>query len=158
MAHAFDPQSVNHDHLGIRKKTLTLADTKQYKLLQDSLSRIYNKLLIKENHYTNGQKVLIETISDHLGLAVAFNAFKLAQTNIAETEIDGYSGFEMFFISYAQKYREHLSEECIQRYILDYYHPLPRYRVNIPVYSIPEFFEIFCLDQSQKKEAYFSVW
>ena len=157
MGHAFEKQGIRYDHNGKQKNWLSGNDKKSFEKQCDSLAAIYQKLPIRGDDFTNGEKALIESIPDHLGLAVAFEAFT-ESLNGKETIIESFTPEQLFFITYAQKYRDVLSEECIKKYVAVYDHPLPKYRVNVPLSSMPGFVETFCKEQKNVDQNYFSIW
>ena len=91
----------------------------------------------------NGQLTLGENIGDLGGLAVAHRAYLLSLAGKEAPNLDGFSGPQRFFMSWAQvwacKYRE---DELRQRLLTDPHSPA-EYRVRGIVRQLPAFYEAF---------------
>jgi putative endopeptidase len=57
--------------------------------------------------------------------------------------VDGLTPEQQFFVSYAQLRAEALSPETQQTYLKTDTHALPKYRVNGPLSTMPEFHQAF---------------
>jgi putative endopeptidase len=72
--------------------------------------------------------VLSENIADLAGLAVAYDAWKLSLGGKPAAAVDGFSGEQQFFMSFAQSWRNKTREPALRRQVITDGHAPARYR------------------------------
>jgi putative endopeptidase len=78
----------------------------------------------------NGALTLGENIGDLGGLSMAYKAYHLSLDGKEDKVIDGLTGDQRFFMSWAQVWRSKNREEAMRRQMLTDPHSPPNYRVN----------------------------
>ena len=73
---------------------------------------------------------------------MAYQAYKLSLKGEPEM-IDGFTGDQRFFLSFAQIWRESDTNESLRTLELTNTHSPARFRVNGVVFNVPEFYKAF---------------
>jgi putative endopeptidase len=84
-----------------------------------------------------------ETIADLGGLSIALEAYHASLHGAPAPVIDGLTGDQRFFRSWAQYYRGKATEDFIRQYTVSNEHPYWPYRVNGGVRNIDAWYEAF---------------
>ena len=142
ITHGFDRQGRVHDWKGKRKDWWTGNDITEFRRRTRELADYYSGFEVLDGVAVDGEKTLDENIADLGGLGIAYDAYLLSLGGAEPPMRDGFSGRQRFFLTYAQQWREVLSEFAM-RFRLRGWHAPPRFRVNGPVYHLPEFYEAF---------------
>jgi putative endopeptidase len=91
----------------------------------------------------NGALTIGENIGDLGGLGIAWKAYLIALNGAEPPVIDGLTGAERFFLSWAQVWQyKARSEEVARRLAIDPHSP-PEFRCNQIVRNIDEFYDTF---------------
>lgn len=142
MTHGFDQQGRLYDDRGRRKNWWSNKDVELFKNAAQKLVEYYSEFAVSDGTRVNGQRTLGENIADLGGLSISFDAYLLSLDGADAPVIDGFTGRQRFFLAYAQKWRELLSEKAMQRRLAGWHAP-PRFRTNGPVYQHSGFYESF---------------
>ena len=142
MTHGFDRQGRLHDHDGKRKNWWSRSDVRAFRDKARRLADHYGAFTVLDGEHVDGERTLDENIADLGGLCIAFDAYLLSLGDVEPPVLDGFSGRQRFFLAYAQKWREVLSDFAM-RFRLKGWHAPPRFRTNGPVYHAPGFYEAF---------------
>ncbi len=113
------------------------------------LEKKYNKFVVLDSFYVNGENTLNENLADLGGLNIAYDAYILLLNGQEPDTVNGYNGYQRFFLSYAQKWRELFEEKTLIRSLSGYHAP-PQYRTNGVVYNLSGFYEAFNINKSDK--------
>ena len=154
IGHGFDDQGAKSDGNGTLRNWWTAEDEANFKAKTGALVEQYNALCPLDEGETcvNGSLTLGENIGDLGGLSMAYKAYKLSLdtdgdgTISAEEEapvIDGLTGDQRFFLSWAQVWRSKYREEATRRQLLTDPHSPPVYRVNGVVRNLAEWYDAF---------------
>jgi putative endopeptidase len=81
---------------------------------------------------------------------MAYHAYRLSLKGEPEA-IDGFTGDQRFFLSFAQMWRESETNEFLRTRALTDSHSPNRFRVNGVVFNIPEFYKAFPSVRSMDK-------
>ena len=142
MTHLFDSQGRRFDPSGNMTDWWTQKDTDNFNKSTGVLVDEYNRFEAMPGLYVNGNLTLAENIADFGGLTVAYHAYNFSSKGEPEM-IDGFTGDQRFFLSYAQIWREsHTNEYLRMQTLLDTHSPA-RFRVNGVVFNVPEFYKAF---------------
>jgi putative endopeptidase len=142
MSHNFDSEGRKFDASGNMTDWWKPTDASNFNNSTHALVDEYDHFEILPGLYINGNLTLPENIADFAGITVAYDAYKLSQE--AEPEkIDGLTGDQRFFMSYAQIWRESDRDEYLRTLVLTNTHSPTKARVNGVVYNVPEFYKAF---------------
>ena len=154
IGHGFDDQGAKSDGNGTLRNWWTAEDEANFKAKTGALVEQYNALCPLDEGETcvNGSLTLGENIGDLGGLSMAYKAYKLSldtdgDGTISAGEeapvIDGLTGDQRFFLSWAQVWRSKYREEATRRQLLTDPHSPPVYRVNGVVRNLAEWYDAF---------------
>jgi predicted metalloendopeptidase len=143
ITHAFDDQGRQYDAVGNLHDWWTEEDgvlfTKEAKRLVEQ----FNTYSPVEGGFVNGQFTLGENIADLGGLAIAFEAFQRTSEGRSHETIDGFSGAQRFFLSYAQSWKTNIRDEKARLYLKVDPHSPAKFRTNGPLSNMQSFFDAF---------------
>jgi putative endopeptidase len=91
----------------------------------------------------NGELTLGENIADLGGLRIAYLAFQKVRGDKPAKTIDGYTPEQRFFLAYAQLWRGMMRPEALRVYVKTNPHSPARFRVEGPLFNMPEFVQAF---------------
>ncbi len=77
------------------------------------------------------------------GLEIAWRAYKLSLGGRPSAIIDGFTGEQRFFFSWAQAWKGQMREEYLRQTLASTPHAPPEYRANGPVSNLRGFYEAF---------------
>jgi putative endopeptidase len=144
MTHGFDNMGRQFDKDGNLRDWWTAEDVKAFNEHTQILVDEYNKFEVLDSLFINGKLTLGENIADLGGATVAYNAYQLSlQGKPAVEPIDGFTGNQRFFLSFAQIWRNNMKEQQLRKRVLTDEHSPARYRVNGTVFNMPEFYAAF---------------
>ena len=143
MGHGFDDQGSKSDSLGVQRNWWTDDDRANFEKLTTALAAQYDQFEPVPGYFVDGNFTLGENIGDVGGLSLAYRAYKLSLGGEEAPVIDGLTGDQRFFLSWAQvwqrKYRE---DALIQRLTSDPHSP-SEFRVNGVVRNFDKWYEAF---------------
>lgn len=143
MTHGFDDQGRNFDHNGNMVDWWTAEDAKQFQTLADKLGAQYSAEVVADDVHANGVFTMGENIADHGGLRVSYSAFKKTDQGKSDALIDGFTGDQRFFLSYANVWAANITKEEILRRTKVDPHSLGVNRVNVAIRNLEPFFKAF---------------
>ncbi|MGH1422493.1 MAG: M13 family metallopeptidase [Hyphomonas sp.] len=145
IGHGFDDQGAKSDGDGVLRNWWTQEDEANFKAKTEALVAQYNAMCPLDDGETcvNGALTLGENIGDLGGLSMAYKAYKLSLDGKEAPVIDGLTGDQRFFISWAQVWRSKYREEATRRQLQTDPHSPPIYRVNGVVRNFDEWYEAF---------------
>src|SRR5664280_159795 len=142
MTHHLDSQGRKFDANGNLTDWWTSKDADSFNNSTRVLVDEYNRFEVLPDLHINGNLTLPENVADFGGLTLAYHAYKLSL--IGEPEIiDGSTGDQRFFLSFAQMWRESDTNESLRTLALTDTHSPARFRVNGVVFNVPEFYKAF---------------
>jgi len=145
IGHGFDDQGAKYDGDGRLTDWWTADDKAAFEKLTSSLIEQYNALAPAQvpDHHVNGALTIGENIGDLGGLSIAWKAYLLSLKGEEPPVIDGLSGAERFFLSWAQAWQIKLrDEEAIRLISIDPHSP-NEFRCNQIVRNIDDFYTTF---------------
>ncbi|HLR86930.1 MAG TPA: M13 family metallopeptidase [Wenzhouxiangella sp.] len=147
MGHGFDDQGSHSDADGVLRNWWTDTSREQFDKRTGQLVEQYNGFEPLDGMNINGQLTLGENIGDLGGLSIAHLAWEMYLDDHSDgraEELDGYSGEQRFFMSWAQVWRNlWASEEAQRNRLINDPHSPPDYRVNGVVRNIDQWYEAF---------------
>jgi putative endopeptidase len=145
IGHGFDDQGSKYDGDGRLLDWWTDADRAAFEKLAGALIEQYNALSPSQlpGHTVNGALTIGENIGDLGGLGIAWKAYQLSLEGQEPPVIDGLTGAERFFLSWAQAWQAKLrNEEALRLLSIDPHSP-NEFRCNQIVRNIDEFYDTF---------------
>jgi putative endopeptidase len=145
IGHGFDDQGSKFDGDGNMVDWWTPTDRVEFEKRANMLIKQFDALSPEETPdiTVNGALTVGENIGDLGGLAIAFKAYKLALAGSEAPIIDGLTGEQRFFLSYAQAWRGKVRAEELRRRIATDPHSPNEFRCNAIVANLPDFYEAF---------------
>ncbi len=150
ISHGFDDEGARYDGDGNLRDWWTKADHRNFAAKAKALVAQYGEFSPLPGYHVNGELTLGENIADNSGLAIAYKAYQLSLGGKPAPVIDGLTGDQRFYMSYAQSRRMKIREaEEIQRIKSDPHAP-DKFRVNGTMRNQPGFYEAFGVKPGDK--------
>lgn len=150
MGHGFDDQGSKSDGDGVLRNWWTEKDLEEFKLRTQQLATQYSQFEPLPGEHINGEMTLGENIGDLGGLTIAHRAFTISQKDSPSPEIDGLTGEQRFFMSWAQIWAYKFREEALRsRIATDSHSPAP-FRGNGTLMNMPEFMKAYNVKAGDK--------
>lgn len=145
IGHGFDDQGSQFDGGGALRNWWTDEDRQAFEKLTAKLVAQYDVLSpsAAPGHYVNGRLTLGENIGDLAGLAIAYKAYQISLDGKEPEVLDGLTGEQRFFASWAAGWRQVIrQEEAIRRLATDPHSP-NEFRTNAIARNLDAFHEAF---------------
>ncbi|MDQ4501096.1 M13-type metalloendopeptidase [Sinomonas sp. ASV322] len=145
IGHGFDDQGSQFDGDGALRNWWTDEDRAAFEALTERLVGQFEVLSPAEapGHSVNGKLTLGENIGDLGGLGIAFKAYRLHLDGVEAPVIDGFTGPQRFFVSWATVWRQVCrAEESVRRLAIDPHSP-NEFRTNTIARNLAAFHEAF---------------
>jgi putative endopeptidase len=145
IGHGFDDQGSKFDGDGRLEDWWTEADRAAFEKRTASLIEQYNALAPAQvpDHHVNGALTIGENIGDLGGLGIAWKAYLLSLNGEQPPVIDGLTGAERFFLSWAQAWQQKGRDEEVIRLLAIDPHSPNEFRCNQIVRNIDAFYDTF---------------
>tara|TARA_R110000772_G_scaffold201690_2_gene312020 strand:- start:524 stop:2701 length:2178 start_codon:yes stop_codon:yes gene_type:complete len=145
IGHGFDDQGAKSDGTGLLRNWWTAEDEANFKAKTGALVAQYDAFCPYDDGETcvNGALTLGENIGDLGGLSMAYKAYHISLDGKEDKVIDGLTGDQRFFMSWAQVWRSKNREEAMRRQMLTDPHSPPAYRVNGIVRNFDAWYDAF---------------
>jgi putative endopeptidase len=145
IGHGFDDQGSTCDGEGRLRDWWTEADrtafTERTKALIDQYSALRPAQLPELS--VNGELTIGENIGDLGGLAIAYDAWKIALGGVEPEPIDGIPAAQRFFFSWALAWQTKRRDESLRQQLATDPHSPEEFRCNQVVRNLPAFYEAF---------------
>ena len=128
ISHSFDDQGALFDAHGRLHNWWTSEDLEHFHAASKQLSKQFDEYRPFPDLAVNGAQTLSEDIADLGGLVVAHRAFVTSLGSAAAPIVDGYTGDQQFFLSFAQTWRTKTREAAMREAIATDGHAPGRYR------------------------------
>ncbi|TNB71988.1 peptidase M13 [Arthrobacter sp. BB-1] len=145
IGHGFDDQGSQFDGGGTLRNWWTDEDRQAFEKLTAKLVAQYDALSpsAAPGHNVNGRLTLGENIGDLAGLAIAYKAYQISLDGKEPEVLDGLTGEQRFFASWAAGWRQVIrQEEAIRRLATDPHSP-NEFRTNAIARNLDAFHEAF---------------
>jgi putative endopeptidase len=145
IGHGFDDQGSRFDGDGLLTDWWTDADREAFEKRTKSLIDQYNELSPKQvpGHFVNGELTIGENIGDLGGLAIAWKAYLISLNGQEPPVIDGLTGAQRFFLSWAQSWQQKGRDEEVIRLLAIDPHSPNEFRCNQIIRNIDAFYDAF---------------
>ncbi len=154
MSHGFDDSGSQYDADGNLKNWWTEADRKAYLERTALIVKQFDAFQALPDQTVNGKLTLGENIGDLGGLKIAYAAWQRSLGGKPAPAVDGFTGAQRFFLSYANIWRNTIRDEALRVRLNTDPHSPGKYRVLGPLANLPEFYEAWgCADGDAMKRA-----
>ena len=145
LGHGFDDQGSEFDGDGRLANWWNDEDRTRFTERTRALIDQYNALEPRAlpGHHVNGELTIGENIGDLGGLGIAWKAYLLSLNGDEPAIVDGMTGAERFFLSWAQSWRQSSRDEEALRLLAIDPHSPPEFRVNQIARNLDIFYETF---------------
>jgi len=152
IGHGFDDQGSKYDGDGNMVDWWSDVDRAKFEELTSVLVAQFDALSPESTPdiHVNGAFTLGENIGDLGGLAIAYKAYQLALKGAQSPVIDGFTGDQRFFLSYAHSWRNKNRPEEVRRRIAIDPHSPDEFRCNQIVRNVQEFYDAFSVSEKDE--------
>lgn len=152
MGHGFDDQGSKYSASGKLENWWTDADRAAFDAKGNMLAAQYSEFCPLDEGKTcvNGRLSLGENIGDLSGLSLAYRAYKMALGGKEAPVIDGLTGDQRFFISWAQVWRAVNREDALRQRLMTGPHSPEIYRVIGPLRNVDAWYKAFNVTPDNK--------
>jgi putative endopeptidase len=150
MGHGFDDQGSKSDARGVLRTWWLPEDNQAFRKRVDSLAAQYDRFEALPGLNVNGRLTLGENIGDLGGLSVAYEAYHISLKGKKAPVLDGYTGDQRFFLSWAQVWRSLYRDEQLRTIVMSNPHSPPKFRVNGPVRNLDAWYTAFDVKAGDK--------
>jgi putative endopeptidase len=130
ISHSFDDQGSLFDSTGELHNWWTRDDFAHFQGSSARLAAQYDAYRPFPDLALNGKQVLSENLADLAGLAVAYDGYRLSLGDKPAPVVDGLTGDQQFFISYAQGWRTKTREPALRQQVITDGHSPDEYRAD----------------------------
>ncbi|MDJ0320104.1 M13-type metalloendopeptidase [Pseudarthrobacter sp. PS3-L1] len=164
IGHGFDDKGSQFDGSGALRNWWTSSDRQAFDALTARLVSQFNQLSpsAAPGHTVNGELTLGENIGDLGGLTISYKAYQLSLEGSEPEILDGLSGKQRFFASWAAGWRQVIrGEEAIRRLATDPHSP-NEFRTNAIAKNLDAFHAAFDVSENDamwlSPEERVSIW
>jgi predicted metalloendopeptidase len=128
ISHSFDDQGAQFDAAGKLHDWWTAEDYAHFKSSSQQLVAQYDAYKPFPDLALNGKQTLGENIADIAGLAVSYSAYKSSLGGAEAAPLEGFSGDQQFFLSFAQIWRTKYRDPMLRQAVVSDGHSPGQYR------------------------------
>jgi putative endopeptidase len=150
ISHSFDDQGRKIDATGAVRDWWTAEDGKRFEAQAKVFGAQYAKFEAAPGAFVNPDLTMGENIADYAGLLVAIDAYHASLGGKPAPVIDGLTGDQRLFLSYAQAYRSKWREALIRQVVASDPHTPDRFRVLGPLPNIDAWYAAFGVKPGDK--------
>jgi putative endopeptidase len=145
IGHGFDDQGSKYDGDGRLTDWWSAADRQAFEARTGSLIEQYNALAPRQTpgQHVNGALTIGENIGDLGGLGIAWQAYLVSLHGEQAPVIDGLTGAQRFFISWARAWQAKARDQEVIRLLAIDQHSPNEFRCNQIVRNLDEFYDAF---------------
>jgi putative endopeptidase len=152
IGHGFDDEGSRYDGTGALRNWWTPEDAATFKKLGERLEAQYSAICPLDGGKAclNGKLTLGENLGDLGGLSMAYKAYRLSLKGKEAPVIDGFTGDQRFFLSYAQHYRTIYRDPFLRQLMETDPHSPGFARVNAVLRNFDPFYAAFNVKPGDK--------
>ncbi|HMB68409.1 MAG TPA: M13-type metalloendopeptidase, partial [bacterium] len=128
---------------GVLRDWWTEDDAERFAERSDRLVEQYDSFSPLEGMFVNGRLTLGENIGDVGGLEIAHHAYRLSLKGKEAPVLDGLTGDQRFFLSYAQIWKGKMRDELMATLVASNPHSPVEFRVNGAVSNVDAWYAAF---------------
>ena len=149
ISHSFDDQGALFDASGRLNNWWTRSDFAHFEAAGARLVAQFNAYRPFPDITVNGKQTLSENIADVAGLSVAYDAWRGTLKGKPAPGAGGFSGEQLFFLSFAQSWRQKIREPALRQRIITDGHAPAEYRADT-VRNLDPWYEAVGVKPGQK--------
>jgi predicted metalloendopeptidase len=149
ISHSFDDQGALFDSSGRLQNWWTKEDFAHFEAAGKRLIEQFDAYHPFPDIHVNGRQTLSENIADVAGLADSLDAWRLTVQGGRAPSAGGYSGEQLFFLSYAQSWRQKFREPELRRRVVTDGHAPAEFR-TATVRNLDAWYDAFKVVSGQK--------
>ncbi len=150
IGHGFDDQGRKFGPDGSLKDWWTPQDAAEFTKRTDRLIAQFSAFEALPGLKVNGANTIGENIGDLGGLNMAYHAYHLQLKGQPAPVIDGLTGDQRFFLSWAQVWRTKYRDGALREIVLSDVHSPAQFRVNGPLPNIDAWYQAFDVQPTDK--------
>ena len=150
ISHGFDDQGSQYDGDGNLRDWWTKEDHKNFAAKTKMLIEQYDAFSPVPGYHVNGKLTLGENIADNSGLAIAYKAYHLSLGGKEAPVIDGLTGDQRLFMSFARVWRGKTRESQAIVWLKTDPHSPGRFRCDGTLANQPGFYSAFDVKQGDR--------
>ncbi|MBS0420485.1 MAG: M13 family metallopeptidase [Proteobacteria bacterium] len=150
IGHGFDDQGRKFGPDGSLKDWWTQQDAAEFTKRTDRLIAQFSAFEALPGLKVNGANTIGENIGDLGGLNMAYHAYHLQLKGQPAPVIDGLTGDQRFFLSWAQVWRTKYRDGVLREIVLSDVHSPAQFRVNGPLPNIDAWYQAFDVQPTDK--------
>lgn len=150
MTHGFDDQGRQFDGDGSLRDWWTKADADKFKSRADKVVEEFNGFNPVDTMHIKGRLTLGENLADLGGINIAYEAYKKTKQGQSNAKIDGFTGDQRFFLSFAQVWRGSMRPEALAQQLTTDPHSPGKYRTDGTVVNIDAWYTAFDIKPGDK--------
>jgi len=150
MTHGFDDQGSKYDGDGTLRNWWTADDNGKFKVRTQKVVDEFDGFVAVDTLHIKGALTLGENLADLGGINVAYDAYKKTKQGQANTKIDGFTGDQRFFLSFAQVWRGAMRPEALAQQINTDPHSPGKFRTDGTVVNIDAWYKAFDIKPGDK--------
>jgi len=148
ISHSFDDQGALFDASGRLRNWWTKSDFAHFEAAGARLVAQFNAYRPFPDIAVNGKQTLSENIADVAGLSVAYDAWRGTLEGKPAPAASGFSAEQLFFLSFAQSWRQKIREPALRQRIVTDGHAPDEYRADT-VRNLDPWYEAFSVKAGQ---------
>ena len=149
ISHSFDDQGALFDATGRLRNWWTAEDFAHFEAAGARLADQFDRYRPFADVAVNGKQTLSENIADVAGLADAFDAWRLTLDGKPAKGVAGFSAEQLFFLSYAQSWRQKIREPALRQRLVTDGHAPDEYRADT-VRNLDVWYQLFDVKPGEK--------
>ncbi len=130
VSHSFDDQGAMFEASGRLRNWWTPEDLAHFQASGAKLVKQFDAYRPLPDLAVNGKLTLSENIADVAGLAAAYDAYRLSLNRRPAPVVEGLTGDQQFFLSFAQSWRAKMREPALRQQLLGDGHAPDEYRAD----------------------------
>jgi putative endopeptidase len=143
ISHGFDDQGRKIDATGTVRDWWTKEDAQRFDEQSKVFGDQYAKFEAAPGAFVNPKLTMGENIADFAGIQVALDAYHHSLGGKPAPVLDGLTGDQRFFLSYAQVWREKQREDALRSQVTTDPHSPGRFRVWGPLRNVDAWYQAF---------------
>ena len=150
ISHGFDDQGSKYDGGGILQSWWTDDDRKAFEARTGMLGAQFDSYEGLPGLHVNGKLTMGENIGDLSGISIALKAYHASLHGKKAPVLDGFTGDQRFFLSFAQVWRGKYRDGQMRQQILSNPHSPPHFRVDGPTRNVDAWYKAFDVKTGDK--------
>lgn len=145
ITHGFDDSGRKYDGKGVLTEWWAPEVSERFDATTQCIGETYSAIEVQPGAKLNAELTMGENIADFGGIKQAYRAYQLwTERNGAETpSVAGLSNEQLLFVGYAQAWCSMATPEIEKLLATVDPHSPPRYRINVPLAHLPEFWDAY---------------